>query len=135
VVVLNCPRKEVNLEIFVFGSPELVQIIYTCAGLASNNNFAGSLKYVFYNDISIIYELKKSNPKVHYIGVLDPEFYDTDVELIPITFSFPSSHIWWPNREQHSLNISFDFKSGRSMGVLAYCDIVSNTAAGYWVVS
>lgn len=42
--------------------------LFLISGLASNNNFAGSLKYVYYNDISVLYELKNKNPKVHYIG-------------------------------------------------------------------
>lgn len=113
---------------FIWCSPPVV-------GLVSSNNFAGSLKYVYFNEISIIYELKKGNPKVHYIGMLDPEFYDADVEVIPITFPFPSSHIWWDNSRTESLNISFDFKSARSIGVLAYCDVSTITGHGYWLVS
>jgi len=105
------------------------------AGLVSNNNFAGSLQYVFFNDISIIYELKRGNPKVHYIGVLEPEFYEDDVEVIPITLPFPSSHIWWQNKFTTRLNISLDFKNARSMGVLAYCEVTTATGHGYWVVS
>lgn len=53
-------------EIYFGGGPDL----HKKRGLSSNNNFAGCLKYVFYNDISILYELKKGNPKVHYIGKL-----------------------------------------------------------------
>lgn len=70
----------------------------------------GSLKYVFYNDISIIYELNKNNPKVHYIGILRPEFYESDVRIIPITFPFSASHIWWHNDHVDSLSLSFHFK-------------------------
>jgi len=103
-------------------------------GLVSHNNFAGSLKYVFFNDISIIYELKRGNPKVHYIGVLDPEFYEADVEVIPITFPFPSAHIWWDNKKPDSLNITFDFKSARSFGVLASCNVSTSTGNGNWLV-
>lgn len=51
-------------EIYFGGGPDLNKK----KGLASHNNFAGCLKYVFYNDISILYELKKGNPKVHYHG-------------------------------------------------------------------
>lgn len=111
------------------------QDIICDSGLVSSNNFAGSLKYVFFNEISIIYELKKGNPKVHYIGMLDPEFYDTDVEVIPITFPFPSSHIWWQNQRSESLNITFDFKSARNIGVLAHCDVFTATGHGYWLVN
>lgn len=91
---------------FVGGGPELQKK----TGLKSTNNFVGSLKYVFYNDISIIYELNKNNPKVHYIGILRPEFYESDVHEIPITFPFSASHIWWHNDQVDSLSLSFYFK-------------------------
>jgi Laminin G domain len=51
-------------EIYFGGGTDL----HKNKGLASNNHFAGALKYVYYNDISVLYELKKGNPKVHYIG-------------------------------------------------------------------
>lgn len=51
-------------EIYFGGGPEL----HKKKGLASHNNFVGSLKYVYYNDISILYELQRGNPKVHYHG-------------------------------------------------------------------
>jgi hypothetical protein len=104
-------------------------------GLMSYNNFVGCLKYAFFNDISILYELKKGNPKVHYIGVLEPEIYETDVEVIPITFPFPSSYIWWPNRQSSNFTLKFAFKSSRSMAVLASSSVTTATGSGYWEVS
>lgn len=66
--ILGVPGPITNLlfdpEIYFGGGPDL----HKKKGLSSNNNFAGALKYVYYNDISILYELKKGNPKVHYIG-------------------------------------------------------------------
>lgn len=50
----------IDPEIYIGGGPELQKM----KGLWSRNNFVGCLKYVFYNDISIIYELNKQNPKV-----------------------------------------------------------------------
>jgi len=104
-------------------------------GLVSHNNFVGCLKYAFFNDISILYELKKGNPKVHYIGVLEPEIYETDVEVIPITFPFPSSYIWWPNKQANNFTLKFAFKSSQSMAVLASSSVTSTTSSGYWKVS
>jgi hypothetical protein len=104
-------------------------------GLKSYNNFVGCLKYAFFNDISILYELKKGNPKVHYIGVLEPEMYETDVDVIPITFPFPSSYIWWPNRQTDNFTLKFSFKSNRSMAVLASSSVTTATGNGYWEVS
>lgn len=120
----------IDPEIYIGGGPKLKDK----NGLKSHNNFAGSLKYVFFNDISILYELKKGNPKVHYIGVLEPEFYETDVEVIPITYPFASSHIWWPIDTKTSLNLMFDFKSSQNMAVLAYSDIFTKSGAGFWEV-
>lgn len=51
-------------EIYFGGGTDL----HKKKGLISHNNFVGSLKYVYYNDISILYELQHGNPKVHYHG-------------------------------------------------------------------
>lgn len=138
-VHLNDDSKELKLpgpnyylyidpEIYIGGGPELQRK----KGLMSHNNFVGCLKYAFFNDISILYELKKGNPKVHYIGVLEPEIYETDVEVIPITFPFPSSHIWWPNRQATNFTLKFAFKSSQSMSVLASSSVTTATGSGYW---
>ncbi|XP_034249744.1 contactin-associated protein-like 2 isoform X2 [Thrips palmi] len=141
-ISLGAEKKEISLpgtqhylqidpEIYIGGGPELNKK----RGLLSNNNFAGSLKYVFFNDVSILYELKKGNPKVHYIGVLAPEFYEADVEIIPLTFPFPSSHIWWPASNVHNnLSLSFEFKSYRSMAVLVSSNVTTASGTGYMEV-
>lgn len=103
-------------------------------GLASNNNFAGSFKYVFYNDISVLYELKKGNPKVHYIGSLKAEFAEKSVNVIPITYPFATSHIWWQLEDDHNLNLKFDFKSSKNSAILAYgvFKTIIDNINGYW---
>lgn len=66
--IIDIPGSIQNLlfdpEIYFGGGPDL----HKKKGLSSHNNFVGSLKFTFYNDIPILYELKKGNPKVHYIG-------------------------------------------------------------------
>ncbi|XP_013140264.1 PREDICTED: contactin-associated protein like 5-3 isoform X2 [Papilio polytes] len=118
----------IDPEIYICGGPDL----HKMKGLQSFNNFAGNLKYVYYNDVSILYELKQNNPKVHYIGVLDPEFEEFDIEVIPITYPFATSHIWWPLNQSNSINLIFDFKTSKNMAVLAYSQIT--TGQGYWEV-
>ncbi|XP_028030555.1 contactin-associated protein-like 5 isoform X2 [Bombyx mandarina] len=118
----------IDPEIYICGGPDL----YKMKGLKSFNNFAGNLKYVYYNDVSILYELKQNNPKVHYIGVLDPEFEEIDIEVIPITYPFATSHIWWPLNQSNSINLIFDFKTSKNMAVLAYSQITSGQ--GHWEV-
>lgn len=120
----------IDPEIYIGGGPEP----HKKRGLDSFNNFAGSLKYVFFNDKSIIYELKKSNPMVHYIGVLEPEYYDTDVKVIPITYPFAGSHIWWPIKRKDSLVLSFEFQSSKPVAVLASGDVNMAQSTGYWEV-
>lgn len=58
-------------EIYFGGGPDL----HKKKGLKSHNNFVGSLKYVYYNDISILYELQRGNPKVHYHGKYSKHIY------------------------------------------------------------
>ena len=138
-------------EIYFGGSPDPYK-----KGLASHNNFVGSMKYVYYNDVSILYELNKANPKVHYhgeslhiyfgqayglnfmyilvVGVLQAEFKESEVEVIPITYPFATSHIWWPISQAEQLNIKFDFRSSRGSAVLAYCDVTTSAGNGYWEV-
>jgi hypothetical protein len=117
-------------EIYFGGGPDLNKK----RGLASNNNFAGSLKYVFYNDVSILYELKRGNPKVHYIGVLSPEFADIEVDVIPITYPFATSHIWWPIKNSNEMSLKFDFKSSRNTAILAYSEVQTKEGAGFWEI-
>ncbi|XP_068984202.1 axotactin isoform X5 [Bombus flavifrons] len=132
IKVLEIPGENYNMiidpEIYIGGGPEL----HKKKGLRSYNNFAGSLKYVFFNDKSIIYELKRSNPMVHYIGVLAPEYYEADVDVIPITYPFADSHIWWPIARTDSLKLSFDFKSSKPVAVVASGNVTSNRSLGYW---
>ncbi|XP_023288585.1 uncharacterized protein LOC105702087 isoform X3 [Orussus abietinus] len=132
VKVLEVPGENdymiIDPEIYIGGGPEL----HKREGLRSHNNFAGSLKYVFFNDKSIIYELKRSNPMVHYIGVLEPEYYEADVEVIPITYPFAGSHIWWPIKRSDELKLNFDFKSSKPVAVIASGDIVGERGLGYW---
>ncbi|XP_047111390.1 neurexin-4 isoform X1 [Schistocerca piceifrons] len=118
----------IDPEIYIGGGPEL----HKKTGLASHNNFVGSLKYVFFNEISILYELKKGNPKVHYIGVLEPEFEETKVEVIPLTLPFPSAHIKWYLNDTDTLSLKFDFKSSQPTGVLAVSNITTPSGHGYW---
>lgn len=117
---------------FLTGGPDLNKK----KGLISNNNFAGSFKYVFYNDVSVLYELKKGNAKVHYIGVLKPEFVEKSVNVIPMTYPFATSHIWWPitDKETDELNLKFDFKSSRSSAILAYSEVLTKEGPGYWEI-
>ncbi|XP_055621269.1 axotactin isoform X3 [Toxorhynchites rutilus septentrionalis] len=117
-------------EIYFGGGPNLSKR----KGLASNNNFVGSLKYVFYNDVSVLFELKKGNPKVHYIGVLQEEFHETEVDVIPITFSYAKSHIWWPMSNEDTLNLKFDFKSSKATAVLAYSEVKTSEGHGFWEI-
>ncbi|KAI5645545.1 laminin G domain-containing protein [Phthorimaea operculella] len=129
VVPGNAKYVCIDPEIYICGGPDL----YKMKGLKSFNNFAGNLKYVYYNDVSILYELKQNNPKVHYIGVLtEPEFEEIDIEVIPITYPFATSHIWWPLNQSHIINLGFQFKTSKNMAVLAYSDITSGQ--GYWEV-
>lgn len=114
----------IDPEIYIAGGPELRKK----KGLRSINNFAGSLKYVFFNEVSIIYELKKNNPKVHYIGILSPEFFEDDVKVISVTYPFSSSHIWWPNNYTDRLSLIFDFKTSSNLSVLAS----SEAKTGYY---
>ena len=63
------------------------------------------------------------------------EFVEKDVNTIPVTFPFASSHIWWPNFQRTQLNLRFIFKSNRSIGVLASSDLIkrnSSNKIGFW---
>ena len=125
-VSLNDERVSLNIsgnsllyidpEIYIGGGPELRKK----KGLWSTNNFVGSIKYVFYNDISIMYELKKLNPKVHYIGILRPEFFETDIEVR--FFCFTSKFVpscSFENTESHIYSENADH-NGTLLMVLCY---------------
>lgn len=67
-------------------------------------------------------------------GVLEAEFYEADVEVIPMTYPFATSHIWWPINQAEELNIKFDFRSSRTTAVLAYSDVTTPKGSGFWEV-
>lgn len=69
------------------------------------------------------------------IGILEAEFYESDVEVIPITYPFATSHIWWPINQADELNIKFDFRSSRTTAVLAYGEVTTSEGNGFWEVS
>lgn len=70
----------------------------------------------------------------HILGVLEAEFYESDVEVIPITYPFATSHIWWPINQADELNIKFDFRSSRTTAVLAYGEVTTSEGNGFWEV-
>lgn len=78
--------------------------------------------------------LLSDNPCVCITGVLEAEFYEADVEVIPITFPFATSHIWWPINQPDRLNIKFDFRSNRTTAVLAYGEVTTSEGNGFWEV-
>lgn len=69
------------------------------------------------------------------LGILEAEFYESDVEIIPITYPFATSHIWWPINQADELNIKFDFRSSRTTAVLAYGEVTTAEGNGFWEVS
>lgn len=71
---------------------------------------------------------------VIFIGVLEAEFRETDVNVIPITYPFATSHIWWPINHAKEFNIKFDFRSSRTAAILAYSDVTTTNGNGYWEV-
>lgn len=78
---------------------------------------------------------KKKHIFTRFIGVLEAEFYEADVEVIPITYPFATSHIWWPINQANKLNIKFDFRSNRTTAVLAYGEVTTSEGNGFWEVS
>lgn len=133
--ILSLRTENVILLVIVYFNFQLnFCTLSTFTGLKSNNFFVGSLKYVFFNDISILYELKRGNPKVHYIGLLEPEYADSNVDSIPITFPFHSSHIRWYHNHPSQLFLKFDFKSYKNLAVLAAAEVTTENGVGYWEV-
>lgn len=69
------------------------------------------------------------------IGVLQAEFQENEVHVIPITYPFATSHIWWPINHAEEFNIKFDFRSSRTAAILAYSDVTTAAGNGFWEVS
>lgn len=65
---------------------------------------------------------------------MSPEFEEIDVDVIPMTYPFATSHIWWPIKETDEMNIKFDFKSSKGTAVLAYSEVQTKQGVGYWEV-
>lgn len=62
-------------------------------------------------------------------------FYEVDIQVVPITFPFTAAHIKWPIERPHSLALTFDFKTSRSMAVLASANVTINSISAYWEVN
>lgn len=105
-----------------------------CAGQASENNFVGSLKYAYFNDINLLYELHKGSPRAQYVSLLPPEYGLSEVRILPLTLPFPASHVLWPLSSRRNLTLKFDFKSARAMAVLASGNVSTPRGTGYWEV-
>lgn len=69
------------------------------------------------------------------VGVLETEFEENEVHVIPITYPFATSHIWWPINQAKEFNIKFDFRSTRTNAILAYTDVITKDGNGFWEVS
>lgn len=67
--------------------------------------------------------------------MLEAEFVENEVNVIPITYPFATSHIWWPINHAEEFNIKFDFRSSRPGAVLAYSDVTTSAGNGFWEVS
>lgn len=72
---------------------------------------------------------------VVFVGVLEAEFQENEVNVIPITYPFATSHIWWPINHAEEFNIKFDFRSSRTSAILAYSDVTTQAGNGFWEVS
>lgn len=91
--------------------------------------------FLFFISVSHFLSLRMLPYMYMCLGVLEKEFYEADVEVIPITFPFATSHIWWPINQANKLNIKFDFRSNRTTAVLAYGDVTTSEGNGFWEVS
>lgn len=69
-----------------------------------------------------------------FVGVLEAEFQENEVNVIPITYPFATSHIWWPINHAEEFNIKFDFRSSRTSAILAYSDVTTQAGNGFWEV-
>lgn len=66
---------------------------------------------------------------------METEFEENEVHVIPITYPFATSHIWWPINQAKEFNIKFDFRSTRTNAILAYTDVITKDGNGFWEVS
>lgn len=83
----------------------------------------------------IYYICEIGNVCCYFLGVLEAEFQENEVNVIPITYPFATSHIWWPINHAEEFNIKFDFRSSRTAAVLAYSDVTTVSGNGFWEVS
>ncbi|XP_065333627.1 axotactin isoform X4 [Cloeon dipterum] len=97
----------------------------------SKNNFVGSLKYAYFNDVNLLYELAKGNARARYVSLFKPDFKEEEVGILPLTFPFPASHVLWNLQSKHHLNVHFYYKSSKGMAVLASGNVTA-PAPGFW---
>ncbi|KAK8744501.1 hypothetical protein OTU49_000840, partial [Cherax quadricarinatus] len=99
-------------------------------GLRSLNSFMGCLKNVFFNDISILQQLKEGNKSTRYIGMsqqppLDSKCNKKDMVQVTLSTESASIKLTNPNPENYRILISFRPSISRSVVASGYVYVLN----------
>ncbi|XP_041351941.1 contactin-associated protein-like 2 [Gigantopelta aegis] len=99
-------------------------------GLHVTQSFVGCLRNVYFNEVSVLFELSQSNAQCDYHGGLAPLFTCQTLKEIPFSFPKSSSMLRWVTKRQQDLNIQLKFRTIRMDAILFYVQLISWKSEG-----
>ena len=99
-------------------------------GLHVTQSFVGCLRNVYFNEISVLYELSQGSPQCAYQGGLSPLFTCKALQEIPFSFPKSSSMLRWVTKRQQELSVQFKFRTIRMEAILFYVQLMSWKSEG-----
>ncbi|XP_050401820.2 axotactin isoform X2 [Patella vulgata] len=99
-------------------------------GLQITQSFVGCLRNVYFNDVSVLYNLKSGKKNCEYQGGRSAQYGCDPIQEIPITFPMAGSMLRWDVPKNDNLSVSFRFRTVREMAILFSVELLARDGFG-----